>query len=1405
MNKAAPWSVKGVDFDAREAARDAARRSGMSLGEWLNDAISEQARERGVAFDEVDEEGRLEAVTARLATLSERGRRQARRFDASDDEDTPRRRVAVERPRADIRETSYESRRRDRYDAPEPLTPGNPESLLDAAIRAYERGASRGERANEAYSHVASKLAEIERRLSRPGGDDAPRQGARSNPTEIEKIARLEAKLESLSREKDAEKSERSLRGLERRLEEMAERMTAGRAPSANAPAQDFGRLESKLNRLIEKFEATPPLANETQPVQAAWRDQARAAPQTPSRLNEAISQISRRQRDLDDSPRPTPRRLPDNPARAQRPAAEVRSGHRDDFDDLPRRIDDARRAMATQGFERPTAASSPDPAVEALKAEVAKLNRRMEETQSAVVARLDAQPRDAARSAAASDPAIAALRLEIAEMGRRLPASPDGGAPELSALRARLDDISRSLGQLAPRDSVASLEGAVRALGASVDQSLRNGSQQALLRPIAELTADLRGAISDLAPARGFETVERAIRDLGSKIEQSRAAVADPAAVADIRSQTGEIRALLQRAAARPPAGESVERQLARLADRLEGRAAPAGDDDAPRGMTELLAKRIDDLAAKIDEAVSQSSATDQLDDLARRIDNVHHSIAEKLASPLPSVDTSALEGLMRDIAAKLERPVAFALADPVDTSRFEDMLRQVGARLEDPAQAADPRAMDALRTEVSSMSKAIEGLAKSSVDADVFEDIRHDMARFAERLDAAPAGGGDARADETRGLLRALADRMDRLEQGSRAISSMHDAIADLANRIDDNRHSVADVAENAARSAAQITVVEALARLRPAEAADSTLPHEIADIRSMQERSDQRTYSTLNAVHETLEKVVDRIAVLEDEVGETRAPRMLAVGDAPVFAPATPPPAAPAAPKPAPPTPVVMPRGGNEFDPPDFQSSSAGVHLGGFPTGPELGFADGADAGAAPEIQPRFPDAQPSPEQSPPEERKRWLDAARRQAQANAASAKDAAAPEPRVSPRENMAIEVKHAEARARAQAAHKAWAAGGAGDDSMARAGVANGGARKIFGLAAPPKKALLIVPVLALLLLGGFLLSRGRLGASPQPEISAIADPTAAAPAAPAPIAPQPAVPSPPPAEKAPPRRAGGASLENPVVPSSGTSAGNAIASDPSPVGSINGSPNTQNAAPSSGLQAAADTGSASAQYELGARYADGRNVARDPRRAIEWFTKAASQNLAPAAYRLGSLYERGTGTDRDLAKARSWYMKAADAGNIRAMHNIAVLSAEGVDGKPDYAAASSWFRKASEYGVRDSQYNLAILYARGLGVEQSLSLSWAWFGIAAAQGDTDAAKKQDDVGARLDTKQMADAKAFVAAFRPKPTDKAANEVASPPGGWDAPTARMEPKRDLYPPAPTPALKAPPKRKTTST
>ena len=42
MTSGAPWSVKGIDPKAREVAKDLARRSGMTLGEWLNQMIFEE-------------------------------------------------------------------------------------------------------------------------------------------------------------------------------------------------------------------------------------------------------------------------------------------------------------------------------------------------------------------------------------------------------------------------------------------------------------------------------------------------------------------------------------------------------------------------------------------------------------------------------------------------------------------------------------------------------------------------------------------------------------------------------------------------------------------------------------------------------------------------------------------------------------------------------------------------------------------------------------------------------------------------------------------------------------------------------------------------------------------------------------------------------------------------------------------------------------------------------------------------------------------------------------------------------------------------------------------------------------------------------------------------------------------
>jgi localization factor PodJL len=52
MTAAAPWSVKGIDPKAREVAKELARRSGMTLGEWLNRVILEDDLPEDVTSEE---------------------------------------------------------------------------------------------------------------------------------------------------------------------------------------------------------------------------------------------------------------------------------------------------------------------------------------------------------------------------------------------------------------------------------------------------------------------------------------------------------------------------------------------------------------------------------------------------------------------------------------------------------------------------------------------------------------------------------------------------------------------------------------------------------------------------------------------------------------------------------------------------------------------------------------------------------------------------------------------------------------------------------------------------------------------------------------------------------------------------------------------------------------------------------------------------------------------------------------------------------------------------------------------------------------------------------------------------------------------------------------------------------
>jgi FOG: TPR repeat, SEL1 subfamily len=144
-----------------------------------------------------------------------------------------------------------------------------------------------------------------------------------------------------------------------------------------------------------------------------------------------------------------------------------------------------------------------------------------------------------------------------------------------------------------------------------------------------------------------------------------------------------------------------------------------------------------------------------------------------------------------------------------------------------------------------------------------------------------------------------------------------------------------------------------------------------------------------------------------------------------------------------------------------------------------------------------------------------------------------------------------------------------------------------------------------------------------------------------------------------------------------------------------------------------------ADQGDPQAQFELGIRYRQGRDVPADTSIAIEWFKKAATQLNADAMVQLATLYGTGRGVSKDLTQA------------------------------------VSWFRQAAELGHASAQFNLGGMYARGDGVTQDLIEAYKWQSLAitraAYRPDVPTfTASRDAIGRQLTPDQVSEANARI-------------------------------------------------------
>lgn len=936
---------------------------------------------------------------------------------------------------------------------------------------------------------------------------------------------------------------------------------------------------------------------------------------------------------------------------------------------------------------------------------------------------------------------AIARRQRSLETPGGALPHADQAGA-SLRFGRARAE---RGAEDQLGGGALAGLRSDIASLAGKVEDMRREQAERNALPPAAcnldKLRAEIAtmsDALRDLAARGSIAPLEAAVRNLTQQIESSRTDGIREGVLQPLERLVGDLRHALAEVDPRTTI-RGLEGEVHKLGSKLDdlgkcgfNASAWGTIDDRTREIRDLLATGPAH-AAPIEQMERQLAA------LAERFDRVRDGAERPDES-----DLQAVADELRTLTRETREPGHSAFA------KIETQLDTITARVEEAiTEARDDSRYTALANRINDVHRELaERIAHGMPQLDV-KSLENLVRSLADRVEQARGPQADNHAIEAlQRQVSEFAARWDRADMGSPSLTSLEHSIGDLFAELERTRELSYTAAEQAARNVLQETLGRA-----PAGADHSDLSRDLVELRNMQDAAGRHTLSTLNAVHETLEKVVDRLAMVETEIADVRmhAPSdLLASGPAPNFAPAA----------------------GRE--PPPFVATKEAP-------GMRLGSRQQAQAAAArlngePPTE-KLEDFLIEPGRGLPGRRNPADEEDRTQGAAASDQFDSLEATTGRVG---------FIAAARRAAQAAQMESAAAMGLPHGRGGAATSNDGSANIIeqtrNFIVHHKRPVVLSVAALFLAMGAYAIVK-TVGHSPLIDLPINSGKQAPA----GHVGPVPALAA---SEHKTHFRG---PVVKPTSPLPSPSATNSIAGkakaaleappgpDPIVTGTIGAKPRAAQAAagPSPAvLQSLAQAGDAKAQYEFASLYATGRERPRDLKLAAHWYEKSAARGLAPAQYRLGSLYEKGLGVKRNLAQATVWYRKAAQAGNIRAMHNLAVLTAEGGEsGKPDYASAAQWFRKAAEYGVRDSQYNLAILLARGLGVPQNLTLSYAWFAVAAAQGDVDAGKKRDDVGARLRAADLVAAKATAAAFHPKSPTPAANVVSPPPGGWGAPAA----------------------------
>ena len=914
-----------------------------------------------------------------------------------------------------------------------------------------------------------------------------------------------------------------------------------------------------------------------------------------------------------------------------------------------------------------------------------------------------------------------------------------DDGSEVSPSSRTRVADLSAKLD---------SMEASRLAMAAALEARFDRLDTPKMTAPdaaIAELRrdiADIARAVAEASPNRAIESLERQIVALAAKIDASRDMGVSEAVLAPLEGLLSDLARKVQEV---KPAGlDALQNELRGLAVRLD-KAVERGIDPAA---FEALGQRV----AAIHNMVGNLGRPEVLGNLAMHVESLIGGMDRLRGTERDLAMIARIARDVTDIRGIIEKPAASE-----GIAHIESRLEALAAKIERLAAQPATAGLDSVTAAFADLRDRVDQALEAPREKESIAPLEAMIARLAERLDAAQKpGSGDGAFDALERQMARIAERLETPSSDGKGLSAIERQLSDLFKQLDQTRVS----AEEAAKRAVTDTL-------------DTTVRRELVDLKSAQDTADRRTQQALEAVHKTLEKVVDRLADIDLE--SASRPRAVASAVDPILEAAQAPrsPAQPvvARPQPAMPAATMAPLAARVSDQPTAPEPKATEPpkpaAARQPLMPDLPHdfpiepGAGALARSAPEAPaaeaprpaapaPSAPVASPQPaaasqpaaaQAAAPvqnlDPRAAFIAAARRAAQAAAA---EVAAQSPKGKP-----APAKAAPAAPTPNAAKKPAAAKSAADTAKAelearvRALAATetetataegpkGIASRVSTLAYQPlngirqlykkRRRSILIGLAALVLALGSIqvvkigMTQFKRGQAVQPAVES----TEPAPAAPRQESRnETAAPAP-------------VALAMPTATSNATAGTDAAKpAAPAPVETVAAA--TPPAEPKRPAAAPAQPSVPSLAMAMTAATTAPGDVTGsiDPARATvlpESLEAAVNAGQPRAMFDLAARLSDAKGKARDLEGAAILYRKAAEAGFAPAQYRLGSMFEKGLGVARDPKAALQWYEKAANSGNIKAMHNMAVLYAEGAVTgKPDYANAAMWFEAAAEHG----------------------------------------------------------------------------------